>query len=136
MKLLLDINIVLDVLLRREPWAEEAARLLSAAERGQVEAFVAGHSITTAHYIIARVRGREAAATAVTDLLRILAVVPVEAADFHQALALNTADFEDAVQAACALKIGAEFLVTRNDRDFREIPIPIVPPGAILARLE
>lgn len=136
MKLLLDINIILDVLLERTPWAEEAAQLLAATERGQVEAFVSGHTITTAHYVVAKVRGRKHAAAAVTDLLRILQVVPVEKADFHQALVLNTPDFEDALQAACALKIGADALVTRNEKHFRDLPIPVQFPGAVLAKLQ
>ena len=52
MKILLDLNVVLDVLLEREEWVEEAAHLLAAAERRQLEAYVAGHTITTAHYIV------------------------------------------------------------------------------------
>ena len=135
MKILLDLNVVLDVLLEREEWVEEAAHLLAAAERRQLEAYVAGHTITTAHYIVGRDRSKKVAATAVTDLLRILEVVPVEKADFAQALVLEFGDFEDAVQTACAMKIGADYLVTRNEKDFKGSPIPILPPGAVLALL-
>lgn len=135
MKLLIDINIVLDVLLDRAPWAEEAARLLVAIERGRASGFVAAHTITTAHYVVARAQDRKAAATAVVDLLRILEVVPVEGADFQQAMVLGFNDFEDAVQAACALKIGADAVVTRNGKDFRGLTIPVRPPGAVLAML-
>lgn len=136
MKCLLDINIILDVILKRRPWAQEAAQLLAAAERGELEAFVSGHTITTAHYVVAKIRGRKRAATAVTDLLRILEIGPVEKPDFHQALVLATPDFEDAVQAACALKIGANSLVTRNEKHFKDLPIPVESPGAVLARLK
>ena len=135
MKILLDLNVVLDVLLEREEWVEEAAHLLAAAERRQLEAYVAGHTITTAHYNVGRDRSKKVAATAVTDLLRILEVVPVEKADFAQALVLEFSDFEDAVQTACAMKIGADYLVTRNEKDFKGSPIPILPPGAVLALL-
>ncbi len=135
MKLLLDINIILDVVLAREPWAGDAARLLSAAEEGRVAGFIAGHTVTTVHYLVSRERDARAAATAVTDLLRIARVVPLGDADFQQALALGLADFEDAVQAAAALQIGADALVTRNGRDFRGIPVPVRTPGEILPLL-
>lgn len=135
MNLLLDINIVLDVILQRQPWALEAAQLLAAIERGKATGYVAGHTITTAHYVTAKAQDRSIAGTAISDLLRIVDVAPVERADFHQALALGWTDFEDAVQAVCALKIGADYIVTRNEEDFQGIRIPARPAGVILAML-
>ena len=112
MKLLLDINVLLDVLLHREPWAESAAHLLTTIERGKASGFVAGHTLTTIHYIVSRARNRQSAAAAISDLLRFLDVVPLEKVDFSQALVLPIDDFEDAVQGAAALKIGADYVVT------------------------
>jgi predicted nucleic acid-binding protein len=132
LKLLLDINIVLDVVLEREPWAAEAAVLLSHLERGEAEGFVASHTITTLYYIVRKEKDRRAAATAVTDLLRIVRVVPLADADYQQAIALGLDDFEDAVQAAAALNIGAEFLISRNADDFADIAVPIRTAGEIL----
>jgi predicted nucleic acid-binding protein len=135
MKLLIDINIVLDVILARDPWADEAALLLSGVEEGRAAGYVAGHTITTVHYIAARQRDRRSAATAVTDLLRIVESVPMGDPDFHQALVLGLEDFEDAVQAAAALKIGADFLVTRNRWDFEGVTIPCRTAGELLPLL-
>lgn len=135
MKVLLDINVVLDVILERQPWAADSALLLDAAERGEVAAFVAGHTITTAHYVIVRNASARKAATAVTDIMRIATIVPVEAADFAQALVLGMADFEDAVQAAAAAKVGADFIATRNEKDFRRSPIKPRSPAELLALL-
>lgn len=87
------------------------------------------------HYIVGRVQGRQTAASALSDLLRIVEVVPVDKADFQQALALGLADFEDAVQAVCALKIGADYIATRNERDFQGSPVKPMAPGALLAML-
>ena len=135
MKLLLDINVLLDVLLGREPWAEPAAELLSRIEATPSAGFVAGHTLTTTHYVVSRARDPETAARALTDLLRLVEVVPVEKADFHQALVLPVEDFEDAVQAAAALKIGADYIVTRDEKGFRSLPVPAVGPGAALSLL-
>ncbi len=70
-----------------------------------------------------------------SDLLRLLHDVPLGDADFQQALVLGRGDLEDAVQAAAALKIGADYLITRNERDFRGCSIPIRTAGEILALL-
>lgn len=110
-------------------------RLLSAVEAGRAEGHVAAHTITTSHYIVAREKGREVAARAITDVLRIVGVVPVGSADFQQALVSGISDFEDAVQAAAALQISADYLVTRNTKDFRAAPIEARTPGEVLAML-
>ena len=135
MKLLLDINVLLDVFLNRQPWVTDAARLLAAVDRGEADGYVAGHTITTVYYLIAKARDRRVAAVAVTDLLRIVKVVPMEAADFHQALVLGLDDFEDAVQVAAGLKVGADYVATRDDKHFRGSPLPARSPGEILAML-
>jgi len=135
MKLLLDINVLLDVVLKRDPWAESAASLLTRVERGDVEGYVSGHTLTTVHYVVSRATDRHSAAAAVTDLLRILEVVPIEKVDFSQALVLPMDDFEDAVQAAAALKIGADYVVTRDEKGFEGLSVPSVNPGEILSLL-
>jgi predicted nucleic acid-binding protein len=131
-KVLIDVNVVLDVLLAREPWAGDSARLLDAAERKAISGHVAGHTITTAYYIVARASGPKKAATAVTDLLRFLHIVPIEAADFAQALVFGMSDFEDAVQAAAAAKIGADYVATRNEKDFKRSPTKARSPSELL----
>jgi len=135
MKLLLDINVLLDVLLQRDPWAEPAANLLTRIERGEAGGFIAGHTLTTIHYVVSRARDRQVAAAAVTDLLRFMEVIPIEKIDFSQALVLPMEDFEDAVQAAAALKIGADYIVTRDEKGFGGLSIPSVNSGEILSLL-
>jgi predicted nucleic acid-binding protein len=134
-KLLLDINVLLDVLLDREPWSDAAAALLSAIESRTAEGFVAAHTLPTVYYLVAQTRDRKLAAAAVADFLRILEVAPVTKEDFQKALTLSIPDFEDAVQAAAALQIGADYLVTRNEKDFRDAPIPIADPATVVALL-
>lgn len=135
MRLLLDINVLLDVLLQRDPWAEPAASLLTRIERGEAEGFLAGHTLTTIHYVVSRARDQQLAAAAITDLLRFMEVIPVEKVDFSQALVLPMDDFEDAVQAAAALKIGVDYVVTRDEKGFGGLSIPSVNSGEILSLL-
>ncbi len=135
MKILLDINVILDVILAREPWMTDAALLLSAIEQQRLEGHVASHTLPTIHYLVEKEATKKIAARAVTDLLRIFQVVPLTNADFQQALVLGLRDFEDAVQAAAALKIGADAIVTRNAGDFRGVDLPVRSAGEILASL-
>lgn len=133
--LLLDTNVVLDVILARTPWDGDAVLLLDAISRGQATGLVAGHAVTTVHYIVQRAKGRGAAATAVSDLLQLVAVVPLDRSDFTRALSLGISDYEDAVHVAACLKAGAEALVTRNARDFKGAPVVTRSAGEVLALL-
>ena len=135
-KLLLDINIVLDVILEREEFLEESGMILSLVEYREAEGYVASHTITTAHYLTAKSRDRQTANISISALLGIVQVVPLESADFHQAFQFPMNDYEDAVQVAAALKIGADCLVTRNTRDFKSLPdemLRVRSPAEVLA---
>jgi predicted nucleic acid-binding protein len=90
-------------------------------------------AVTTVYFIVERAKGRAAATTAVSDLLDILDVVALEGADFRRPLALGLEDYEDAVQVAACLKVGARFLVTRNERDFKGAPITPRSAAEVLA---
>jgi predicted nucleic acid-binding protein len=133
--LLLDTNVVLDVILARAPWDAEAVLLLEAIARGGVVGSVAAHAVTTIYYIVERSKGRTLAATAVSDLLQVVDVVPLDAADFQRALSLGLTDYEDAVQVAACLRAGADLLVTRNPRDFKGAPVTTRSAGEVMALL-
>jgi predicted nucleic acid-binding protein len=109
--------------------------LLEAIARGDVTAFVAAHAVTTIHYVVGRAKGRTAAVTAVSDLLQLVDVVPLAATDFQRALSLGLADYEDAVQVAACLQVGADVLVTRNPRDFKGAPVTLRSAGEVVALL-
>jgi predicted nucleic acid-binding protein len=134
-KILVDINVVLDVVLARREWLMESARLMDAAEKGVINGYVAGHTVTTVYYLVQRAGSRTTAGKAVRDLLRVFDVVAVERQDLIEAVASKITDFEDAVQAVCAAKIGAEAIATRDVKGFRTAAVPAQTPGAILGRM-
>ena len=133
--LLLDTNVLLDVVLERSPWAADAALVLDAISRGIARGFMAGHAVTTVYYVVEKEVGRAAANTAVADLLELLGVVAIGAAEFQRALAMGLSDFEDAVQAAACLTAGADHVVTRNAKDYKGAPVSTLTPGEVLASL-
>ncbi|MGH8531392.1 MAG: type II toxin-antitoxin system VapC family toxin [Gammaproteobacteria bacterium] len=134
-RLLIDTNVVLDVMLERKPWVEDATALLDANAKGRAEGHIAGHTVTTVYYIAERERNRSVAATAINDLLQLLNVVPLGSADFQRALGLGLRDYENSVQAAAGLQVGVDYLVTRNAKDFKGAPAMPRSPGEILGLL-
>jgi predicted nucleic acid-binding protein len=132
---LLDANVVLDVLQRREPWFGDSAAVVAAAERGRFEGLLAAHTATTIFYLMARHVSHDAARVQVFELLRFLQVAPVDQAVLTQALALPYADLEDGVQMAAAAQAGADYVVTRDRALYAAGPLPALTPGEMLALL-
>ena len=135
MRVLVDTNVVLDVVLARKSWVAEATDLLDRIARRELEGFVAAHAVTTVFYVIERERDRRTALTAIGDLLSVVEVAEVGSGDFQRALTFGLRDFEDAVQAAACLRVGADFLVTRNAKDYKGSPVSVKAPGELLALL-
>jgi predicted nucleic acid-binding protein len=134
-KVLLDVNVLFDFLSDREPFADDATLILSAIERTRLQGFVAAHTITTLYFLLQRAAGRRKARKAISDLLTLLDVVAVDHQRLLQALAMNWKDFEDAVQAACAVAVEVDYLVTRNEADFRRASVEVVSPAELVAVL-
>jgi predicted nucleic acid-binding protein len=135
-RVLFDLNILLDVLQERQDFYDFSARLLAYAETGKVEGWLAAHSVTTLFYLIAKDRSKEQARVSLTSLLQFLKIAPVDQNTIEQALNLPYRDFEDAVQMIAALQIHADYLVTRNLRDYQPAPMAAIQPVELLAILE
>lgn len=132
-KVLLDINVVLDVLASREPFADEAEAVLRLVEGRKIEGLVAAHSITTLQFLLAKHMGKAKARRVLTDLLHLVRVVSVDEDRVRHALALNWTDFEDALQAASAEAAEADYLVTRDKKGFKKAPVKVVTPAELVA---
>ncbi len=134
--ILVDLNVVLDVLQNRPAFYEDSAQVLDAVVRQDVIGYLSAHSITTLFYVLNRLRNRETAVAAISGLLDAFIIAAVDDDVIRKALSWGWSDFEDAVQLAAAVQAGADYLITRNPRDFQEGLIPIVQPAAFLALLK
>ena len=135
MKVLVDLNIILDVIGRREPHYGASAEVWGAIEVGEVEGLIAAHSMTTVHYLITRHLDDKRAKIALLDILKVFSVAGVDQDVIQDAVGLGWFDFEDAVQMSAAAREGADYLITRNPKDFKDGPIDVVQPGEFLALL-
>lgn len=132
MLLLLDINIILDVVFQRP--GEPASSALIGSCNEQHQAWLAWHSVATLAYLIERERNPAVARELVTGLLSWARVATTGHQDAIQALQLPMSDFEDALQVSAAQACGADYIITRNGRDFVQSPLPALSPEEFLAR--
>ena len=128
MRILIDSDVLLDVVLAREPHVAASAAVLEWAEAGG-EAAVAWHSLTNCSYLLKGGR------PFLRKLLGFVEVAPVATADARNALRLPMSDVEDAFQAAAALAWKADFIITRNLPDYQKSPVPAISPVDFLERL-
>jgi predicted nucleic acid-binding protein len=134
-RLLLDVNLILDVLLDRRPHVTQAARVWSAVELGRAEGLLSAHAVTTIHYLNRRAGHRRVAAETTAALLSVFNVAPVDETVLGEALALDWPDFEDAVTAAAARRAKCHAIVTRHTADFARSPVRVLTPEQAAAWL-
>jgi predicted nucleic acid-binding protein len=127
-RILLDVNLILDVLLDRRPHADAASLVWGAVEQGRAEGLLSAHALTTIHYLNARAVGAKAARETTEALLSVFGVAAVDDGVLRAAIALGFNDFEDAVTAAAAQRAKCAAVVTRNPRDFKGSPVRVLTP--------
>jgi len=134
-RILFDTNVVLDVLLDRQPYVEASAAAWAAAETGVSEGLLAAHAVTTIHYLLRKEVGSVKARRILSAILRVFGVAAVDHKVVQEALQLTLSDFEDAVTAAAARLAGCECIVTRDPKGFRGSPVRSLTPEAIIPLL-
>jgi predicted nucleic acid-binding protein len=132
----IDTNILLDFLLQREPFFQDAELLFQTIEAGQVIGRITATTLTDIFYVARRhTRSIEQARQAVSETLMAMEVCPVNREILEAALSSGLADFEDALQIACAVSQGLDAILTRDTQGFLGSSIPILSVQACLAQL-
>ena len=135
-QVLFDLNIILDVLQERKEFYDFSARLLAQAETGDIQGWLAAHSVTTLFYLIAKDISPDQARVTLASLMQFIKIAPVDQNTIELAMSMPYRDFEDAVQMMAAVQIHADYLLTRNVRDYQPAPIPVIQPVDLLAILK
>lgn len=135
MKVLLDLNVLLDVIQEREPHYAASAEILSRIAWGELEGAVPGHALTTIHYVVSKFGDREIGEEAVEWMLKEVEIVGEDRELFLRARSLGMKDFEDAVVTSAAEHARCDYVVTRNVEDFAGSPIPAITPAELNAEL-
>lgn len=132
MKILIDCDVLLDVMAGREKFLADSARVLDACETGKIHGAIAWHTLANAYYLAAD--GRQALKF-FDDLLSFVGVVGGDTEAARAAVHSGFADFEDALQSVCAAKFEADFIVTRNVKDYRQSRIKAVAPAEFIGKI-
>lgn len=135
MKVLIDTNIIIDLLANREDFAESAAQLFKLCEIGKVQGIVYALSIANIVYVMRKELERSQIEDVITKLSSIFTIADMKGDDLKKATALPIPDFEDALQSACASRVKADFIVTRNLKDFKNSKVMAIKPSELIERL-
>ena len=128
MDLMIDSNVVLDHILDREPFAEKSRLVCLLGITGEAQTFINVNMLTDIFYILRKMHGSKRAQEILEDELSFLQLVGVSTTDAKRALAKRWPDFEDALVAECANKINADYIVTRDEKDFARSSVKAVTP--------
>jgi predicted nucleic acid-binding protein len=132
MKVILDTNILLDFIKVRE-FHREAGEILDLALERKFHAFICAHQVTTlAYYLEKSARSPQEFRQRLTSLLSFIDVLPVNRDRINEALISELKDFEDAVVESAAFAINADYIVTRNIKDFSRSRMKAVTPAQFL----
>ena len=137
MLVLIDTNVLLDVIARREPYVIFSEKVIDLCRQEIINGAIAGHSVLNAMYVLRKNFTLTERKEIFLSLCEFLYVESVDFGKIIQALKDDTfSDFEDCMQLQCALSLHADYIVTRNVKDFAASEIPAVTPEEFLKLLE
>ena len=135
MKLLIDANILLDVLQNRENFVRASSMVWKLCETEQAKGYISALTFANLVYIMRK----EMDAQRIEEVLHMLSLIfefaELNDSDLFRAAALQWPDFEDAVQSVTAERIHADYIITRDVRDFSRSKVIAFTPDELLARL-
>ena len=137
MRILIDTNVILDALTGRQPHFDDADKIIKFCADKKVQGYLAAHSISNIFYILRKDLPIEDRRIVLLNLCEILEVEGVDSRKVKSAL--NRGDFkdlEDCIQDECAAAIKADYIVTRNKKDFENSIVPAILPQEFLNMIE
>lgn len=135
MTVTLDINVLLDVFQRREPYYAASAQVMSLVVDGTLTGVFPAHGLTTLYYLVRKHASKPNAEIAMDRVMEHFQIGNLDMAGWREARGLPLADFEDAAVAIVAKVTGSAFIVTRNTGDFAGSPVLAITPADFLSQL-
>lgn len=136
METLIDTNVLLDVLIKREPYFADSARVWALSREKIIKGCLSAICINNLYWIIRKLNDQKIAGAFVDQVLEDFEIIALTKNILKQARTVAKRDFEDLIQYFSAVHEGCEVLVTRNKKDFPAIGIKIMSPRELLHRIE
>lgn len=136
MNVLIDTNVILDAVMNRTPHADAAQKLFLLAAEDNINASITANSVTDIYYLVNKsYRNVEQSKQVLLKLFTLFKIADATGIDCQKALDLNMSDYEDALVATIAKRIKADYIITRNLKDFENSPIPAVSAEDFVKKL-
>lgn len=136
MRVLIDTNVLLDVLMGRQPYYDISDKILKMCADKKIEGYIAAHSIPNMYYVLRKNMPEDSRRKVLLDICQILKIEGIDSVKIRSALQNGDfTDMEDCLQEECAMSVAADYIVTRNIRDYVTSEIPAIMPDEFLAKL-
>jgi predicted nucleic acid-binding protein len=132
MKVIIDTNVIIDYLADRNPFADDAERIIDLCGSGELVGLITANAVTDIYYILRKQVGHQQTIKYLQMLFSVMGIADVGKNDLLRAMELDMPDFEDALVSQCAKHVKAEQIVTRNIQDFLRSPVPAITPEDFL----
>ncbi len=136
MRLLIDTNIILDILMAREPYYKDSAQISKLCETSIAEGYISTLTFANLAYIMRKELNPEKLENVLKTLSLLYRFEDLTATDINTAASLKWDDFEDAMQASIARRIHSDYIITRNLKDFKNSEVMALTPSELLARID
>ena len=131
-KILVDTNIIIDLLSKREEFYKEAQELFTLADQNKVKLYISSLTIANTHYLLARNNKLDEARKILIKFKVLVKVLPMDDKILELALVSDFKDFEDAIQYHTALENDLDIIITRNKKDFKSSVLPVFTANEFL----
>lgn len=135
MKILIDTNAILDVLCNRKEFVEDSAKVFKLCEVKKLTGYISALSIPNIVYIMRKELDEEKIREVIEKLSLVFDIVDLKGDDLKKAAMLNSVDYEDAVQSQQAMRIKADYIITRNIKDYKNSKVMAIKPTELLERI-
>ena len=132
MRLVIDTNILLDVLLNRYPYVDQSSQIWRLCETGQVEGHVLTLSFANLIYVMRKRLAPDLIGSILGKIALIFHFADLRYGDLERAAALGWSDYEDAIHSVTAERLHADYIISRNPKDFSQSRVPAITPAAFL----
>ena len=135
MKVLIDTNVILDVLCARKDFLEDSSKVWRYCEVNKIDGYISALSVPNIVYILRKELTPEKTQEIINRIFLIFQVTDLKANDLKKAATMKSNDYEDSIQMICAYRIKADFIITRNIKDFNLSKVPAIKPSELIERI-
>ncbi len=130
-KIFIDSDIILDLLIKRNEY-QGAAELFTKLANHEISGFTSPIVFANVHYILAKYEGKKKSIINLRKLRKLLSILTINEEIIDEALSSDAKDFEDSIQYLASEKNNIDFIITRNEKDYRESKLPVLSASEFL----